>query len=92
MIRTGSHMNINLHIEKLVLDDTVLQSHARGELKAAVAAELKRRLASQGIGTIKHSSTVIPTIRAASISVDNSTKPAGLGHKIGNAVYKSIQK
>lgn len=92
MIVQSNVMNINLHIEHLILDDLGFQSHKKNELKAAVEAELKRQIARHGVGYRMQSNINLHSIRGVSISIENSSKPASLGHQIGNAVYRSIRK
>jgi hypothetical protein len=85
-------MNINLHIERLVLDGISLTLQQRASLKAAVVAEIKRQLANQGIGYAMQSDSHRRSVRGGSISIDNLHKPASIGKQIGNAVYRGIGK
>lgn len=85
-------MNINLHIERLVLDGVSVKPHQRAELKAAVESELSHLLVSNGVGSGVQSNSNRRSVRGGSISIENIRKPASLGQQIGNAVYKGIRK
>ena len=85
-------MNINLHIERLVLDGITVEPHQRSELKAAVESELRQQLTSQGIGSTVQSDGNRHLVRGDPILIENNLKPASLGQQIGNAVYRGIGK
>ncbi|NOZ51801.1 MAG: hypothetical protein GXP08_01465 [Gammaproteobacteria bacterium] len=85
-------MNINLHIERLVLDGVLVEPQQRAELKAVVESELRQQLVSQGISSTMQSNNNHQSVRAGSISIENIHKPVSLGQQIGNAVYRGIRK
>ena len=51
----SSDMNINLHIEHLILTGVDIQSHQKDKLGAAVTAELTRQIMDRGISFMFHS-------------------------------------
>jgi hypothetical protein len=83
-------MNINLHIERLVLDGISFEPYQRAELKAAVVSELGRLLVSNGIGSGLQSSSRLRAVSGGLIDIENYSKPAIIGQKIGDAVYGGI--
>ena len=85
-------MNVNLHIDRLVLEGVSVEPRQRTELKAAVESELRQQLTNQGIGSMLQSSNNQQSIRGGSISVENISKAASLGQQIGNAIYRGIGK
>ena len=85
-------MNINLHIDRLVLDGVSVAPHQRADLKAAVEVALRQQLANQGIGSAMQMNSHHRLVSGGSISVENSHKPVSLGQQIGNAVYGGIGK
>jgi len=85
-------MNINLHIERLVLDGISIDSNQRAEFKAAVETELMQQLVSQGIGSTIQSNNNRHLVSGGSISIENIRKPESLGQQIGAAVYRGIGK
>lgn len=87
----GGAMNINLHIERLIVDDFGIQPQQRDELKAAVVAALRQQLVSQGIGASLHPETSRSSVNAGSISVESSKGLESLGQRIGHAVVGGIR-
>ena len=85
-------MNINLHIERLVLDGISLEPYQRADLKAAVESELSRLLVSNGLGSGVQSNNSYRSISGGSISIENTQRPTSLGQQIGSAVYRGIGK
>ncbi|MBZ0170217.1 hypothetical protein MELA_00261 [Candidatus Methylomirabilis lanthanidiphila] len=85
-------MNINLHIERLVLDGISLPPGDRPLLQAAMEAELTRLLASSGLSDELHSGGALYGVRTAGIQLANDEKPSRLGQQIAGAVYGGIGK
>ncbi len=85
-------MNVNLHIERLVLDGVPLAPGGRPLLQAAVEAELTRLLASGGLSDALQSGGALYNVRTAGIQLANDQSPAGLGEQIAGAVYGGIGK
>ena len=83
-------MNINLHIDRLVLDGVSVAPHQRADLKAAVEVALRQQLANQGIGSAMQSNSHRRSVSGGAITIDNSHKPVSLGQQIGKAVYRGI--
>ena len=85
-------MNINLHIERLVLDGIAVDPHKIADLKASVEAELSQLLISQGIGSAMQSNYNCKSVRGVSFSMENISASLELGHQIGSAVYKGVTR
>ena len=85
-------MNINLHIERLVLDGISLAPHQRAALKTAVESEVKQQIANQGISDAMQSDSHHRSVSGGSISLENSREPVSLGQQIGNAIFRGIGK
>lgn len=83
-------MNINLHIERLIVDDFDIQPQQKDELKAAVVAALRLQLVAQGVGFGAPSGACRSSVSGGSIAIDNSEGLGDLGQQIGNAVYQGI--
>lgn len=84
-------MNINLHIERLVLDGVPLAPNQRPALQAAVAAELTRLLEQDGLQN-RLSSGAFYSVPAAGIQLPHDASPAQLGKQIAGTVYKGITR
>lgn len=84
-------MNINLHIESLVLDGISVEPHRRTELKSAVETQLGNLLLSNGIDSGLQSNNN-PRAVSRGLIILKDTKSINLGQQIGNAVYRGIKK
>jgi hypothetical protein len=85
-------MNINLHIERLVLDGLDIGPGQADRVKAATEAELSRLLSEGGLASSFQVTSAVPNVRADPIQVSSDTKPASLGRRISRAVYGGIGK
>jgi hypothetical protein len=84
-------MKINLHIERLIMNDIGVQPQQTSQLKAAVAAAMSQQLAAQGLGFTTQSTIHRRSAKAGSIAIENNQGVESLGHQIGHAVYGSIR-
>jgi hypothetical protein len=85
-------MNINLHIERLVLDGIPLGPGQRPLLQTAVEAELTRLLSKGGLNNALQSGGALYNVRTAGIQLADDRIPARLGQQIAGAVYRGIGK
>ncbi|WP_028580790.1 hypothetical protein [Desulfogranum japonicum] len=83
-------MNINLHIERLVLDGLELGPGQGAKVQAAVEAELSRLLQEGGIAPGIQNGGELPSIRTKPLQVSSSTSPNTLGVQIAQSVYGGI--
>ncbi len=83
-------MNINLHIERLVLDGVAVAPGERPRLQAAVETELARLLAEGGLSEELRGGGAVPSVRAGGIRLTGQGDAAGLGRQIAGAVYRGI--
>lgn len=81
--------NIELRIERVVLDGLPLQSHDRAAVGAAVEAEL-HRLMTEGGWNANFASVALPSLRAAGITWSATDGAQQLGARIAAAVYSSL--
>ena len=85
-------MNINLHIERLVLDGVDTAPGQRHLLRAAVEAELTRLLSEGGLAQELSGGGALPRIASPAIQLNGGNGPTPLGQKIAGAVYGGIGK
>ena len=85
-------MNINLHIERLVLDGLPVNHGENAFVKTAVEAELGRLLAANGLNPDFHPGGDEPSLKADGFQMNNDSDPAHLGHQIAQALYAGIGK
>jgi hypothetical protein len=82
-------MNINVHIERLILDG-VPESHAQGPIiGAAMETELTRLLATGGLEASLQSGGAWPNLPVSIVQL-TASKPAQLGQQIAQAIYGGI--
>jgi hypothetical protein len=85
-------MNINLHIERLVLDGLPIEARQSALVKEAVEAELTRLLQANGLSAGLQSGGAVPNLSAESIQLSTDKNPTRMGQQIAQAVYGGIGK
>ena len=88
----GSEVNINLHIERLVLDGISVEPHQQPMLKASLESELGRLLAQNGIAPGLQNGGAFNAIRTNSIDIGEKNEPSNLGRQIARSVYGGINR
>jgi len=83
-------MNIELHIERLVLHGLPVSPRDRTQLQAAVEAELTRLLATGGLRSELLSGGPMRLLGAGEFQVSNNHSPRGLGNQIAHAVHSGV--
>ena len=79
-------MNVNLHIERLVLDGLELERGHEPALRAALEAELTRLIADGGAARLASAENV-PRVSAPDIETAGDGDTARLGRQIARSVY-----
>lgn len=85
-------MNVNLHIERLILDGLPVEAGQGALLQAAIEAELTRLLSESGVAPSLQAGGAMPSVRADAIQLAAESNPAQLGRQIANSVHGSISK
>ena len=85
-------MNINLHIERLVLDGLPIEHHQGALVKAAIEAELGRLLTVEGLADGLISGGAVPSVPARGIQLASNSSPRKLGQRIARALHGGIGK
>jgi hypothetical protein len=85
-------VNVNLHIERLVLDGFSLDSRDAGLVQAAVRAELTRLFVQNEAGGASLASEAVPNVRAAPMRMSGAETPPRLGIAIAQSVYGGVVK
>jgi hypothetical protein len=83
-------VNIELHIERLILDGLQVEPRNRAHLQAALEAELTRLLTVDGLRSELLSGGAVRSLSAGEIHVTNQTTGTQLGNHIGQAVHGGI--
>lgn len=85
-------MNINLHIERLILDGVNVPHGQRHLLRANVEAELGRLMSKGGVPPSLENGGAVPSVSAKGIQTTGGNDPAQLGQQIARSVYGGIGK
>ena len=80
-------MNINLHIDRLVLDGISLDSHQRPVLQQALQRELTRLLANGNLHPDFVGGIAIRRLAVPGIQLAENIQPTQLGQQIAGALY-----
>ena len=83
-------MNINLHIDRLILDGLDFGHDQRPLLQAAVQTELGRLLTAGGLSPEITNAGAIPRVAGNPIQVQQQSGPQDTGHRIAASVYGAI--
>lgn len=83
-------MDINLHIERLILDGLPLAPAQSAQVRAAVEAELSRLLTTGGLHAGLQSGIALPSVRADALQLNANSNPTQIGQQIAQAVYGGI--
>jgi hypothetical protein len=82
-------MNINLHIERLVLDGVNIAPAQRHLLQASVTTELTRLLNDGGLAPSLVEGVALSRISTSGIRLTNNN-PTHIGQQIAQSVYGGI--
>ena len=83
-------MNINLHIERLILDGVDIAPGQRPLMQAAVEAELTRLLTVGGLSPALTRGGALHRVSVNAIQLTSGAGPADLGRQIAGSVYGGI--
>lgn len=83
-------MNVNLHIEELVLDGIELSPHQRSHLDAALRTELTRLIAAEGISPSLQMGGWRDRLPAGKLQLSPNQSPDVMGQHIAQSVYRGI--
>jgi hypothetical protein len=83
-------MNINLHIDRLILDGVTLDPHQRPLLQQALQMELTRLLTSGNLNPDFAGGIDIYHLAAPGFQLMENHQPVQLGKQIAGAVYGGI--
>jgi len=84
------HPNIQLHIERLILDGIEVPQAQRPLLQAAVEAELGRLLTENGLGSQWRSGGAVPSLSAPNLQLPAGGNPTQGGQQIAQSDYGGI--
>ena len=85
-------MNVNLNIERLVLEGFSLRPGEQLLVRAAAERELSRLITERGLSSELLSGGAVPRLNAPDISLKGGESPRQVGRQIARALYGGIGK
>lgn len=85
-------MNINLRIERVVLEGLPLSSADGRAVRVAIETELARSLRERDVSAGSLASSAMPAVKVASIRYANAEGPLEVGVQVAAAVHGAIFK
>ena len=85
-------MNIQLHIERLILEDLPVSRAQGPQVQAAVEAELSRLLMQNGIASTMASGGALRSVSADAIEIAPKSDATTLGNQIAGAVHGGLNR
>ena len=82
--------NVNLHIERLILDGIEIPSHQHPDLQTAMETELARLLDEGGLQAGLEAGGAVREVSGGMIEAAEGYNPAAFGPQIAHAVYRGI--
>jgi hypothetical protein len=83
-------VNINLHIERLVVDGLELDPAKRDSFKSGIESELTALLTAGGVDSTLSAGVAVPRIEGPSIQLQPDNSPQQLGRQIAGSIYGGI--
>lgn len=83
-------MNIQVDIERLVVDGLDLGSHGAADLQAALQIHLTRLLEEHGLPSLAIASTALPSLRGATVEWAQPACADLLGERIAASVHAGL--
>ncbi|MEH2273102.1 MAG: hypothetical protein V7K68_32550 [Nostoc sp.] len=84
-------MNINIDIEKLVLEGMSISPSQGRKLQAAVETELARLLRTEGVPHNWASGGVVSHVPSGAIQVKPGSNPTQMAQQIAQTVYRGMK-
>jgi hypothetical protein len=83
-------VNINIHIERLILEGLPVTAAQAPQVAAAIQTELSRLLAAHGLSPELERGAAVPEVHAAAIRFALANAPERLGQSVAHAVCAGL--
>ena len=83
-------MNINLHIERLILDGLPVSSLQGAAVRAAIERELARALTAGGLPGQWSTGGAVPRLPAQQFNLAPGERPDAIGRHIARSLHRGI--
>jgi hypothetical protein len=85
-------VNINLHIERLILDGLSLDTRAGALVKDELRTELHRLFADHEALVSSLAGAAMPRVEGAPLNISSAESPLRLGAAVAHSIYGAISK
>lgn len=85
-------MNINVHIERLILDGLPITADQRPVVQAALEAEFTRLLVADGLGPGILYGGSLPKLAVAPVYLPGQPDAGALGRQIASTVHQGMSR
>jgi len=89
-MRQDARPNVQVYIERLILDGLPIERGQASHIQAAVEAELTRLLTENGLASNLQTGIAVPSVRANAIQLTSGHTPIQMGTQIAQSVYSGI--
>lgn len=86
----GGEVNINLHIERLIVEDMEFDTRGKAQMSRAIKQQLLTQLTERGLLADIKGLADQRFVKGGEISFMDSDQPAATGQKIGEAIFRGI--
>jgi hypothetical protein len=83
-------VNLEVRIERVVFDGIAVEPGDRARVRAAIEAELARRLAADGVAAGLMAAGAVPSVPGGAVEPGNGRDPQRLGRQVARAVHAAI--
>lgn len=84
--------NINIHIDRIVLDGLSISYHQESQFKAAVETELALLISTGGLSANLVTGWAVSQASVGDIQVTNENYTTSLGQQVAQAVYEGLSR
>ena len=85
-------MNINLQIDRLILDGIDLTPSQRAHLQATLSAELSQLFIAQGVPSQWQNGGAIASLPSGKLEVSQGSDPSQMGQQIAQQIYGRLMQ
>ena len=83
-------MNVNLHIERLIVDGLEIDPSKRDSFKAGIESELTALLTAGGVGETLSAGAALPRVEGPAIQLQPDNSTPQLSRQIAGSIYGGI--
>lgn len=83
-------MNVDLRIERIVVEGIALRTNGGEQFAFALRSELHRSIARGGAGASLPAGGAVPYLATGTVRLGRESEPAVLGTLVGRSVYSAL--